>query len=66
MTISVYEGERPLVKDNYKLGTFDITGIQPSPRGTPQIEVTFDINADGILHVTASEKASGKAKSIVI
>ncbi|CAD8100311.1 unnamed protein product [Paramecium primaurelia] len=66
VTISVYEGERPLVKDNHKLGTFDLTGIPPSPRGTPQIEVTFEINADGILQVSASEKSSGKAKTIFI
>merc|ERR1712018_839086 len=57
--IQVYEGERPMCKDNHKLGAFNLDGIAPAKRGTPQIEVTFDINADGILNVTACDKANG-------
>jgi molecular chaperone DnaK (HSP70) len=49
VTISVYEGERPMVKDNHLLGKFDLTGIAPAPRGVPQIEVAFEIDANGIL-----------------
>merc|ERR1712013_632307 len=60
--IQVYEGERPMTKDNHKLGEFNLEGIAPAPRGTPQIEVSFDINADGILNVTAVDKASGGTK----
>lgn len=64
--IQVYEGERPMCKDNHKLGQFNLDGIAPAPRGTPQIEVTFDINADGILNVTACDKANGRSEKIEI
>merc|ERR1712018_280592 len=64
--IQVFEGERPMCKDNHKLGDFSLDGIAPAPRGTPQIEVSFDINADGILNVTAVDKASGGSKKIEI
>merc|ERR1712013_916535 len=66
VTIKVYEGERPMTKDNHLLGTFDLTGIPPAPRGTPQIEVTFQVNADGILEVNAKDKASDREEKIVI
>ena len=55
-----------MTKDNHLLGTFDLTGISPQPRGIPQIEVTFQIDANGILEVTAEDKASGKREKIVI
>ena len=64
--IQVYEGERTLTKDNNSLGTFELTGIPPAPRGVPQIEVSFDVTADGILNVTAKDKASGNEKNITI
>ncbi len=64
--IQVYEGERSRAKDNHLLGTFDLTGIPPAPRGVPQINVCFDIDANGILNVTAEDKASGKSEKIVI
>jgi heat shock protein 5 len=64
--IQVYQGERPMAKDNYLLGKFDLTGIKPAPRGVPQIEVTFNIDTDGILHVTASDVSTGNTNSIVI
>ena len=64
--IQVFEGERTLTKDNNSLGTFELTGIPPAPRGVPQIEVTFDITADGILNVSAQDKASGNSKNITI
>ncbi|KAK0409175.1 hypothetical protein QR680_004384 [Steinernema hermaphroditum] len=66
VSIQVYEGERPMTKDNHMLGKFDLTGIPPSPRGIPQIEVTFEIDVNGILHVTAEEKGSGKKNEITI
>lgn len=66
VTIQVYEGERPRTKDNHSLGRFDLTGIPPAPRGVPQIEVTFDLNANGILNVTACDKASGNQQKITI
>ncbi len=59
VTIQVYEGERPLTKDNHLLGKFDLTGIPPAPRGVPQIEVTFEIDVNGILKVTAEDKGIG-------
>ncbi|MGC9037103.1 MAG: molecular chaperone DnaK [Candidatus Micrarchaeia archaeon] len=62
--IRILQGERPLAKDNTLLGTFTLTGIPPAPRGTPQIEVTFDIDANGILHVSAKDKATGKEQSM--
>jgi len=64
--IKVLQGEREMATDNKSLGEFDLIGIPPSPRGVPQIEVSFDIDADGILHVSAKDKASGKEQRIVI
>jgi molecular chaperone DnaK len=64
--INVLQGERPMAADNKSLGRFILDGIPPSPRGVPQVEVTFDIDASGILHVKASDKASGKEQSIKI
>jgi len=64
--IQVYEGERAMTKDNNLLGKFELTGIPPAPRGVPQIEVTFDIDANGILNVSASDKSTGKANKITI
>lgn len=66
MTISVFEGERALVKDNHQLGKFDVTGIPPAPRGVPQIEVTFEIDENSILTVSATEKGTGKTETISI
>merc|ERR1711928_302958 len=66
VTIQVYEGERTMTKDNHLLGKFDLTGIPPAPRGVPQIEVTFDIDANGILNVSASDKSTGKQEKITI
>ncbi len=66
VTIQVYEGERAMTKDNHLLGKFDLTGIPPAPRGVPQIEVTFDIDANGILNVSAVDKSSGKQEKITI
>ncbi|GAB6068814.1 molecular chaperone DnaK [Methylothermus subterraneus] len=66
VTIHVLQGEREMAKDNKSLGKFDLTGIPPAPRGVPQIEVTFDIDANGILHVSARDKATGREQSIVI
>ena len=64
--IQVYEGERSRTKDNNLLGKFELEGIAPAPRGTPQIEVTFDVNADGVLNVTAHDKASDSKSNITI
>lgn len=64
--IQVYEGERTMTKDNNLLGTFKLDGITPAPRGIPQIEVSFDVNADGIMNIEASEKGSGKRENITI
>ncbi|XP_046995314.1 heat shock protein 70 A1-like [Schistocerca americana] len=66
VTIQVFEGERAMTKDNNLLGTFDLTGIPPAPRGVPQVEVTFDLNADGILTVSAQEKSTGRSRNITI
>jgi len=66
VTIKVYEGERAMTQDNNLLGKFDLNGIPPAPRGVPQIEVTFDIDANGILNVSAADKSSGKTKHITI
>jgi len=66
VNIAVYEGERTMVRDCHKLGQFDITGIPPAPRGTPQIDVTFEIDANGILVVSAHEKGTGKVEKIEI
>lgn len=66
VTIHVLQGERPMASDNKTLGRFDLTGIPPAPRGVPQIEVTFDIDANGIVHVSAKDKGTGKEQSIKI
>merc|ERR1712218_704334 len=66
VSIQVYEGERAMTRDNHSLGKFDLTGIPPAPRGVPQIEVTFDIDANGILNVSATDKSSGKVNKITI
>jgi molecular chaperone DnaK len=66
VTVHVLQGEREIASANKSLGRFDLTDIPPAPRGVPQIEVTFDIDANGILHVSAKDKATGKAQSIVI
>merc|ERR1712053_45228 len=66
VTIQVFEGERAMTRDNHLLGKFDLTGIPPAPRGVPQIEVTFDVDANGILNVSAVEKGSGKTEKITI
>merc|ERR1711934_412840 len=66
VTIQVYEGERAMTKDNHNLGKFDLTSIPPAPRGVPQIEVTFDIDANGILNVSAADKSTGKQNKITI
>jgi molecular chaperone DnaK len=64
--IKVYQGEREMAADNKLLGNFDLVGIPPAPRGVPQIEVTFDIDANGIVHVSASDKGTGRKQSITI
>jgi len=66
VTIHVLQGERPLASQNKSIAKFDLVGIPPAPRGVPQIEVTFDIDADGILHVTAKDLGTGKEQSIVV
>ncbi len=66
VTVHVLQGEREQASANKSLGRFDLTDIPPAPRGIPQIEVTFDIDANGILNVSAKDKATGKAQSIVI
>ncbi len=66
VTIHVLQGERPMARDNKSIARFDLVGIPPAPRGVPQIEVTFDIDADGILNVTAKDLGTGKQQSIVV
>ncbi|MFL6770631.1 MAG: molecular chaperone DnaK [Sphingomicrobium sp.] len=66
VTIRVFQGEREMANDNKALGQFDLVGIPPAPRGVPQIEVTFDIDANGIVHVTATDKGTGKEQQIRI
>ncbi len=66
VTVHVLQGEREMASANKSLGRFDLSDIPPAPRGMPQIDVTFDIDANGILHVSAKDKATGKAQSIVI
>jgi len=64
--IQVFEGERPMTKDNHLLGRFNLDGIPPAPRGVPQIEVTFDVDANGIMNVAAADKTTGKSSKITI
>ncbi|MEM3585203.1 MAG: molecular chaperone DnaK [Candidatus Woesearchaeota archaeon] len=66
VSIRVFQGERPMAEDNKLLGTFDLIGIPPAPRGVPQIEVTFDIDANGILHVSAKDLGTGKQQAMTI
>ena len=66
VTIQVYEGERAMTKDNHQLGRFELSGIPPAPRGVPKIDVSFDIDANGILHVTAKDQSSGRSSDIRI
>lgn len=66
VSIRVFQGEREMANDNKLLGNFDLSGIPPAPRGIPQIEVAFDIDANGIVHVSAKDKATGKDQSISI
>ena len=66
VSIQVYQGERDFTRDNKSLGNFELTGIAPAPRGVPQIEVTFDIDANGIVHVSAKDKGTGKEQSMTI
>lgn len=66
VTISVFQGERPMAKDNKLMGQFNLEGIPPAPRGVPQVEVTFDIDANGIVNVSAKDKGTGKASNVVI
>ncbi|XP_072383797.1 heat shock protein 68-like [Diabrotica undecimpunctata] len=66
VTIQVFEGERAMTKDNNRLGTFDLTGLPPAPRGVPKIEVTFYLDANGILNVSAKDTLSGKSRNITI
>jgi len=66
VTIQVFEGERPMTKDNHQLGKFDLTNLPPAPRGVPQIEVTFEIDANGILQVSAEDKGTGNKEKITI
>ncbi|XP_002735722.1 endoplasmic reticulum chaperone BiP-like [Saccoglossus kowalevskii] len=66
VTIQVFEGERPMTKDNHLLGKFDLNGIPPAPRGVPQIEVTFEIDVNGILRVSAEDKGTGNKEKITI
>jgi len=66
VSIQVFQGEREFTRDNKALGTFELTGIAPAPRGIPQVEVTFDIDANGIVHVSAKDKGTGKEQSMTI
>ncbi|WGD37260.1 molecular chaperone DnaK [Lysinibacter sp. HNR] len=66
VSIQVFQGERQFTRDNKNLGTFELTGIAPAPRGVPQVEVTFDIDANGIVHVSAKDKGTGKEQSMTI
>lgn len=66
VTIQVFEGERPQTKDNHKLGSFNLEGIPPAPRGVPQIEVTFEIDANGLMNINAIEKTKNISKGMTI
>jgi len=65
-TVRIFQGERPMTKDNHKLGEFQLDGIPPMPRGVPQLEITYDVDANGILTVSASEKSTGKSQKLTI
>ncbi|KIK18743.1 hypothetical protein PISMIDRAFT_108834 [Pisolithus microcarpus 441] len=64
--VKIFQGEHELVRDNKLLGNFNLVGIPPAPKGVPQIEITFDINADGIVHINTKDKATGKDQSMTI
>jgi endoplasmic reticulum chaperone BiP len=64
--IQVFEGERSMVKDNHQLGKFELSGIPPAPRGVPQIEVTFEVDSNGLLQVSAQDKGTGKSQKVAI
>merc|ERR1712025_1424444 len=66
VTIRVFQGEREMAQDNKLLGQFDLVGIPPAPRGTPQIEVSFDIDANGVVNVGAADKSTGKKQSVTV
>jgi len=66
LIVQVFEGERAMTRDNNLLGKFELSGIPPAPRGVPQIEVTFDLDANGILNVTAVDKSTGRENKITI
>ena len=66
MTVRVFQGERQMAADNKLLGEFNLDGIPPAPRGVPQIEVTFDIDANGIVNVSAKDKGTGKEQKVTI
>ena len=66
LSSQVFEGERAMTKDNHILGKFELSGIPPAPRGVPQIEVTFEVDANGILQVSAEDKGTGKSEKITI
>jgi len=66
VTVKLYQGERTFTKDNAQLGQFDLSGIPPAPRGVPQINITLDLDANGILNVTAEEKGTGKSEKLTI
>jgi molecular chaperone DnaK len=66
VSIQVFQGEREFTRDNKSLGNFELSGIAPAPRGVPQVEVTFDIDANGIVHVSAKDKGTGKEQSMTI
>ena len=66
LIVQVFEGERAMTRDNNLLGKFELSGIPPAPRGVPQIEVTFDLDANGILNVTAVDKSTGHENKITI
>src|ERR1700689_3542787 len=64
--VKIFQGERELVRDNKLLGNFNLVGIPPAPKGVPQIEITFDTDADGVVHVTAKDKVTAKDQSMTI
>lgn len=66
VSVRIYEGERPTAKDNHYLGEFSVSGIPPAPRGQPQVEITFEIDSNGILNVAAEDKGTGKSEKITV